>query len=112
MGEIRVGAALSHAPGITGWPDRADSQQASRFYAGIEKIRRAFEEAKPDVILLVCNEHFVNFYLNNMPAICVGIGESHFGPVEPEAWLRIPKRRVPGLAGAKPPVDRFAWATA
>jgi len=96
MGEIRVGAALSHAPGITGWPARADSEQAGRFYAGIEKIRRAFDAAKPDVIVLVCNEHFVNFYLNNMPAICVGIGESHFGPVEPEAWLRIPKGKVPG----------------
>lgn len=96
MGQITLGAAISHAPGITGWPDRADSKQSSRFLAGIEKLRRAFAEARPDIIVLVCNEHFVNFYLNNMPAICVGTGESHFGPVEPEAWLRIPKRRVPG----------------
>lgn len=96
MGEIVLGAAISHAPGITGWPDRPDSQQSGRFYAGIEKLHRAFEEARPDIVVLVSNEHFVNFYLNNMPAICVGTGESHFGPVEPEAWLRIPKTRVPG----------------
>jgi protocatechuate 4,5-dioxygenase beta chain/2,3-dihydroxyphenylpropionate 1,2-dioxygenase len=96
MGEIVIGAAISHAPGITGWPDRADSQQSGRFYAGIEKLSRTFADAKPDVILLVCNEHFVNFYLSNMPAICVGTGQSHFGPVEPEAWLHIPKRRIAG----------------
>ncbi len=103
MGEISIGAAISHAPGITGWRSRADSQQADRFYAGAEKVRRALEAAKPDVIVLICNEHFVNFYLNNMPAICVGTGQSHFGPVEPEGWLGIPKRRIPGhpaLAGA------------
>jgi hypothetical protein len=87
---------MSHAPGITGWRTRADSQQADRFHAGADKVRRALEGAKPDVILLLSNEHFVNFYLNNMPAICVGTGASHFGPVEPEGWLRIPRRRIPG----------------
>lgn len=96
MGEIVVGVASSHAPGITGQPDLADPEQVSRFYAGMEKLHQAVMEAQPDIIIEIANEHFVNFYFNNMPAICVGTGASHFGPIEPEAFLHIPKRTVPG----------------
>ncbi len=95
MGEIVLAAAASHAPGITGYPDRA-GEQGSRFMAGMEQIHQAFEEAQPDVIIEICNEHFVNFHVNNMPALCIGTGEYNVGPMEPEAWLHIPRTNVPG----------------
>ena len=41
-------------------------------------------------------EHFANFFMNNMPAICVGMGEHYEGPIEDEAWLGIKRARVPG----------------
>lgn len=95
MGEIVIGAGASHAPGVTGNPEQA-GEQGVRFYAGLEAIRKAFDEVKPDLIIEVANEHFVNFYLNNFPAICIGTGATHIGPVEPEAFLHIPQRPVPG----------------
>ena len=94
MGELVFAAGASHSPGITGMTEQADPEQAARFFAGMEKIRQAFEAARPDVIIEFTNEHFVNFYLHNMPSICIGTGASHFGPIEP--WLRIEQKEVPG----------------
>jgi aromatic ring-opening dioxygenase catalytic subunit (LigB family) len=43
------------------------------------------------------NEHFTNFFLENFPQICVGVGERNWGPTE--AWLPIDKAWVPGHPG-------------
>ncbi len=86
MGEIVVAAAASHAPGITGMREAADPEQASRFYAGMEKLHEAFEKARPDVIIEISNDHLYNFYLNNMPSICIGTGTAHKGPYE-GGWM-------------------------
>lgn len=96
MGEIVVAAGASHAPGITGRPENADPEQVSRFYAGMDRIKEAFEAAQPDVIIEIANDHLLNFYLDNIPAICVGVADSYFGPSEEESWLRIPRTTVPG----------------
>jgi hypothetical protein len=94
MGEIAVAATLSHAPGITGFPDAA-GKQADRYHAGMAKLRQVFEAAKPDVVVEVYDDHFTNFY-DPMPAMCVGVGAGHFGPAEEERFLKIPRRNIPG----------------
>ena len=95
MGEIAIAATLSHAPGITGFRDLA-GEEAARYYAGMARLRKAFEDARPDVILEIYDDHFTNFYVDNIPAICVGVGASHFGPVEEESFLKISKSNVSG----------------
>lgn len=94
MGTIVAAAAASHSPGISAFPVPDDPQSAERYHAGIERVADVFEAARPDVIVAITNEHFVNFYLNNIPAICVGTATSYFGPVEP--FLKIPQVDVPG----------------
>ena len=95
MGEIAIAATLSHAPGITGFRDLA-GEDAVRYYDGMARLRKAFENARSDVILEIYDDHFTNFYVDNMPAICVGVGASHFGPVEEESFLKIQKSNVSG----------------
>ena len=95
MAEIAIAATVSHAPGVTGWPEAA-GEQGVRYYAGMARIREALEAAHPDVIIEIFDDHFTNFYLDNMPAFCVGVGATHVGPAEPEEFLRIPRRTVPG----------------
>jgi 2,3-dihydroxyphenylpropionate 1,2-dioxygenase len=34
--------------------------------------------------------------MNNMPAFCIGIGETYEGPIEDPEWLKIAKTKVPG----------------
>jgi aromatic ring-opening dioxygenase catalytic subunit (LigB family) len=86
----------SHAPGITGRSERADPTVRDAFYAAFGRMRDAMEATRPDALLVIGAEHFANFFMNNMPAICVGMAEHYEGPIEEEAWLRIERRRVPG----------------
>ncbi|MGH8290053.1 MAG: extradiol ring-cleavage dioxygenase [Steroidobacteraceae bacterium] len=86
----------SHAPGITGRKDRADPKVRDAFYAALGRMREALEAARPDILIVIAAEHFANFFMNNMPAICVGMAEHYEGPIEDEAWLGIRRQRIPG----------------
>ncbi len=86
----------SHAPGITGRAGQADPVVRDAFYAGFEQMRERLEAAKPDALIVVGAEHFANFFMDNMPAYCMGMAESYEGPIEDEDWLAIRRRRVPG----------------
>lgn len=86
----------SHAPGITGRKDRADPVVRDAFYANYDRMRATIEDSRPDALVVIGAEHFANFFMNNMPAICVGMGEHYEGPIEDEAWLGIKRARIPG----------------
>jgi aromatic ring-opening dioxygenase catalytic subunit (LigB family) len=87
----------SHAPGITGRARRADPKVRDTFYAKLDELRVRLEAARPDALIVVAAEHFANFFMNNMPAYCMGMAEHYEGPIEDEAWLGIERRRIPGL---------------
>jgi len=86
----------SHAPGITGRRDQADPAVRDAFYAAYDRMRQAIEAARPDALVVVGAEHFANFFMNNMPAICFGMADHYEGPIEDEAWLGIKRTRIPG----------------
>ena len=86
----------SHAPGITGRKERADPVVRDAFYAAYDRMRLALEAQRPDALIVIGAEHFANFFMNNMPSLCVGMGETYEGPIEDEAWLGIKHARVPG----------------
>jgi aromatic ring-opening dioxygenase LigB subunit len=89
-----VGAfAVSHAPGMLAWPDRADPAERDRvFVEGFERAGERLRELNPDVIVLVTGEHFANFF-SVIPPFCIHIGDHTEGPIEP--WLGIDRRRIP-----------------
>ena len=65
----------SHAPGITGRAARAEPSVRDTFYAKLGEMRARLEAAKPDALIVVAAEHFANFFMNNMPAYCVGMAD-------------------------------------
>jgi aromatic ring-opening dioxygenase catalytic subunit (LigB family) len=89
-------AIMSHGPGMTARADRADPTVRDPFFSTLERLRVRLEEARPDAIVIVAAEHFANFFMNNMPAYCIGMAEEYEGPIEDPEWLRIPRRTVPG----------------
>jgi len=89
--------ACSHAPGITGRAQRADPALREPFYANLARMRAALEAARPDALVVIGAEHFANFFMNNMPSLCVGMADSYEGPIEDAAWLGIQRHRVPGV---------------
>ena len=90
--------ACSHAPGITGRATRADAKVRDAFYAKLDELRARMEAARPDALIVIAAEHFANFFMNNMPAYCMGMADDYEGPIEDEAWLAIKRQRVPGAA--------------
>jgi 2,3-dihydroxyphenylpropionate 1,2-dioxygenase len=88
----------SHAPGITGRAAMADAELREGFYGQYRRMGEALAAARPDALVVVAAEHFANFFMNNMPAYAVGMGDHYDGPIEDPDWLAIPKVRVPGNA--------------
>ena len=86
----------SHAPGITGRAERADAAVRDAFYAKLDEMRERIEASRPDALIVIAAEHFANFFMNNMPAYCIGMGESYAGPIEDPDWLGIERTEVPG----------------
>jgi aromatic ring-opening dioxygenase catalytic subunit (LigB family) len=88
--------ACSHAPGITGRAQRADAGLRTGFYTSLERLREALEAAQPQALVVIAAEHFANFFMNNMPSLCVGMADHYEGPIEDEEWLAIQHTRIPG----------------
>ena len=88
---------LSHAPGITGRAHMVENTEAqAALYAALEQQRKEIEASQPDALIVIAAEHFANFFMNNMPAFCLGLGEQHEGPIEDPDWLKIDRVRIPG----------------
>ena len=95
MSLVYAGIA-SHAPGITGRAHMADPAIVAEFHGAFRAMAARLKAARPDALVIVAAEHFANFFMNNMPAICVGMGDSYEGPIEDQAWLGIKHARFPG----------------
>ena len=90
---------LSHAPGITGRADFVENTvKRDEFYAKLDTQRQEIEDSGAEALIVIAAEHFANFFMNNMPAYCIGIGSQYEGPIEDPEWLKIPKSKVPGAA--------------
>ena len=91
-----VGAfAASHGPLIVREWEHVPAEQKSRVSAAYRELGRRLTAAKPDVLIVVSPDHWSNFFLDNYPAVCLGVGETNEGP--PEPWMKdFPHRKIPG----------------
>lgn len=94
MADIVLTACASHAPMMAAARDSAPQDQADRFFDAMARLRKEVANRHVDVIVMLSNEHFTNFFLENFPQICIGVGERNHGPAEP--WLGISQEWVAG----------------
>ena len=74
---------LSHAPGITGRADLVkNTARRDEFYAKLDTQRQEIEDSGAEALIVIAAEHFANYFMNNMPAYCIGIGNQYEGPIE------------------------------
>jgi aromatic ring-opening dioxygenase catalytic subunit (LigB family) len=95
MAELAGVFACSHGPMIVrSWPTLAPAWKQS-ITAGFSEIGRRIKAARPDVLIEISPDHWVNFFIDNLPSICVGVGDAHDGP--PEPWLKdFPHKKIAG----------------
>jgi len=97
VARIVAAMAMTHSPGLTGWFERAPEDQQVEARRALDEMRERLRAARPDVILLVSNDHLLNWPINNTPEYTVGIGAEHVGPADwYDEWLALAKYRIPG----------------
>jgi len=97
--------AASHAPMMAAARDSAPEEQRKNFFGALEWLRDEARERDVQAVVILSNEHFTNFFLENFPQICIGVGERNWGPTE--AWLPIAKAWIPGQPGLANHIARY-----
>jgi aromatic ring-opening dioxygenase catalytic subunit (LigB family) len=90
--------AASHGPLLIREWETIPDHQKRRLTAAFRELGRRLSIDRPDVIIEVAPDHWSNFFLDNLPAVCIGIGDSHEGP--PEPWMKdFPYKKIKGAGG-------------
>jgi protocatechuate 4,5-dioxygenase beta chain len=86
MARITAGVATSHVPAIGAAVDTGKTQQPYwvPLFKGFEFSKRWIAAAKPDVVILVYNDHASAFSLEMIPTFAIGCAE-RFAPAD-EGW--------------------------
>ena len=96
MARITAGLASSHIPalGVASDLDKTGEDYWAPAFAGYEWTRKWEAEQKPDVVILVYNDHASAFDMRIIPTFAIGCGEQYL-PAD-EGWGR---RNVPTVYG-------------
>ena len=95
MAQLCLGIATSHLAHIVNARQLGDPAQVAAFDAGYRHLARALAEAAPDVALIISAEHVNKFFIDNLPAFCIGMFDAFDGPVEAKTRdFGIPFHRV------------------
>ncbi|WP_420137377.1 class III extradiol dioxygenase subunit beta [Sphingomonas sp.] len=96
MARITAGVASSHIPalGVASDLGKTGEEYWAPAFAGYEWTRQWEAEQKPDVVILVYNDHASAFDMKIIPTFAIGCGES-YQPAD-EGWGR---RQVPTVHG-------------
>jgi protocatechuate 4,5-dioxygenase, beta chain len=86
MARITAGVATSHVPAIGAALDLGKTGEPywQPVFAGYEASKRWMAENKPDVVILVFNDHATAFSLDIVPTFAIGCAQS-FAPAD-EGW--------------------------
>jgi hypothetical protein len=96
MAELVGVFAASHGPLIGREWDRLPGPLRERLTRDFGELGRRLTEARADTIIAISPDHWVNFFIDNLPSVCIGLGEQHEGP--PEPFLKDFARTIPGDA--------------
>ncbi|WP_026927276.1 hypothetical protein [Granulicoccus phenolivorans] len=94
MADIVMAYSTAHAPMMSANPASAPDDMAARFFGALDVASAKAAALDPQAVVMVSGEHFSNFFIDNLPQVSVGVGETHLGPVE--KWLGIDRVIVPG----------------
>lgn len=98
MAELVGIFAASHGPLIAREWETMPRPHRDKLAAAFDEIGHRLKAARPDLLVVVSPDHWVNFFINNLPAVCIGIGDEHDGPPEPFMKKVYPHKVLKGHA--------------
>ncbi|MBP6897174.1 MAG: 2,3-dihydroxyphenylpropionate 1,2-dioxygenase [Pseudacidovorax sp.] len=96
MAEFVGAFAASHTPVMLNLPGAVDDATRQRVYDAFKALGEAIAAVRPDVLVLVSDDHLHNFFLDNFPSFCIGAGSRW--PAPAEHWLKAPRLALQGDA--------------
>lgn len=85
---------MTHNPRIFWNGDAASAQERADVFGLFAEARRRVAAARPDRLIVLSNDHFDNFFLDNMPAFAVGTAPWAEGPF----WYEAEVMHIPAYA--------------
>jgi protocatechuate 4,5-dioxygenase beta chain len=102
MAELVGGCGTSHVPSIGIALDRGltETPDWKPFFDGYIPARKWMAELKPDIAIVIFNDHGNAFFLDKIPTLAIGVADEY--RLIDEGWGR---RDLPSFPGA----SEFAW---
>jgi aromatic ring-opening dioxygenase catalytic subunit (LigB family) len=77
MAEIVAGIGVPHSPHYPAQIAREGPEPTARVY---REVARHLDAVQPDAIVVIANDHFNTFFMNNFPTFAIGVADTTFGP--------------------------------
>lgn len=102
MAKLLAGLGTSHVPSIAAALDKGmrDSDEWKPFFDGYIPSQDWVAANKPDIAVVIFNDHGNSFFLDRIPTLALGVSEEY--PLADEGWG---PRALPSFPGAAD----FAW---
>src|SRR2546429_10027085 len=90
--------AASHGPIIARDWETMPRDHRDRLAAAFDEIGRRLKACRPDLLVVISPDHWVNFFISNLPAGFLGIRAEPDGPPAPflEKGVSRARRQGPG----------------
>ncbi|MGH7073504.1 MAG: hypothetical protein ACREFD_04800 [Stellaceae bacterium] len=111
MAELVGAFATAHGPLIARDWEKLSPSARDWLRASFDELGRRLKATRPDVLIIVAPDHWTNFFIENLPTVCIGIGAEHNGPPEPFLKPRFPHRTLAGHGGLARHLLRTALAS-
>ena len=77
MADLVAAAGVPHSPHYPSqFPKDGPQPTAEHF----RKVKKELDAARPDALIVIANDHFNTFFLNNFPTFAIGVAEASSGP--------------------------------
>ena len=91
MAQLVAGIGVPHSPHYPNQYAKDGPEETPRLYRDIKAV---LDAAKPDAIVVIANDHFNTFFMNNFPTFAIGVTEETYGPNDqtkmPDYKLKVP----------------------
>lgn len=79
MAKLVAAGAVSHTALMIRAKDKAPNEQAENVFHAFSELGRRLKEKKVDTLIVLSSDHVKTFFVDNMPSICIGIGDKGEG---------------------------------
>ncbi len=77
MAELVAAIGVPHSPHYPAQFPKDGPEQTSRSFRAVKQY---LDAARPDAIVMIANDHFNTFFLDNFPTFAIGVAEAAYGP--------------------------------